>query len=191
MPRRRFRRPGPALIVALLALAVALGGTGYAAVSLPANSVGTEQLKNRAVTEQKVSLRSLRARDFAAGQIPPGPRGVQGQPGPRGPTGAAGPAGPPGSSGGGATVLWAEVAQDGTLEANQGVTGVSHGGSGDYQATVARDVSKCAVTATTNTFAAQPSMVTATVLDAQTVEVQTFDPTGSHADQDFSLAIFC
>ena len=46
---RLRRRPSPALVVACLALAVALGGTGYAAMVLPANSVGTKQLRNGAV----------------------------------------------------------------------------------------------------------------------------------------------
>jgi len=39
--------------VAYLALFVALGGTSYAAFSLPANSVGTRQLKNHSITPVK------------------------------------------------------------------------------------------------------------------------------------------
>ena len=33
--------PSPAMVVACLALTVALAGTSYAAIKLPANSVGT------------------------------------------------------------------------------------------------------------------------------------------------------
>jgi hypothetical protein len=40
--------------VAYLALFVALGGTSYAAISIPANSVGTRQLKNHSVTPIKL-----------------------------------------------------------------------------------------------------------------------------------------
>jgi hypothetical protein len=47
------RRPSPALVISLIALFVALGGTGYAALSLPKNSVGTKQLKKNAVTGSK------------------------------------------------------------------------------------------------------------------------------------------
>jgi hypothetical protein len=36
--------------LALFALFVALGGTSYAAIRLPANSVGNRQIKNRAVS---------------------------------------------------------------------------------------------------------------------------------------------
>jgi hypothetical protein len=52
----RLHRPAtsPALIVSLVALVVALGGTSYAAFTLPRNSVGTKQLKNRAVTTKKI-----------------------------------------------------------------------------------------------------------------------------------------
>jgi hypothetical protein len=47
------------MVVALVALFVALSGTSYAAMKLPRNSVGTAQLKNRAVTGKKVRADSL------------------------------------------------------------------------------------------------------------------------------------
>ena len=53
------RLPSPAMVVACIALAVALGGTSYAAIRLPANSVGTTQLKRGAVTAVKVRGNSL------------------------------------------------------------------------------------------------------------------------------------
>ena len=37
-------RPTPATVIASIALLVALAGTGYAAITLPSNSVGTAQL---------------------------------------------------------------------------------------------------------------------------------------------------
>jgi hypothetical protein len=40
--RFRLRRPSPALVVSIIALVVATTGTGYAALSLPKNSVGTK-----------------------------------------------------------------------------------------------------------------------------------------------------
>jgi len=54
MQKRRFA-PSPAMVVALIALFVALGGTSYAALTLPKNSVGTKQLKDGAVTAAKIS----------------------------------------------------------------------------------------------------------------------------------------
>jgi Collagen triple helix repeat (20 copies) len=108
------------MVVACTALLVALGGVGYAAVAIPANSVGTQQLRQNAVVSSKVRDRSLRAIDFAEGQLPssvegavgpqgppglpgpPGSAGVTGAPGlagPQGPVGPPGPAGPSGSQG--------------------------------------------------------------------------------------------
>jgi hypothetical protein len=55
----RLSRPSPALIVAIIALIISMGGTGYAAFTLPRNSVGTRQLKNGAVTAAKVKRHSL------------------------------------------------------------------------------------------------------------------------------------
>jgi hypothetical protein len=57
MSRNRLRRlrPSPAMVVAIIALVTALAGTGYAAFSLPRNSVGPRQIKNRAVGLVKIS----------------------------------------------------------------------------------------------------------------------------------------
>src|SRR3954463_11768089 len=41
-------------VVAYVALFVALGGTSYAALKLPANSVGTKQIKNHSITPIKL-----------------------------------------------------------------------------------------------------------------------------------------
>lgn len=60
MQRIRSRRlPSPAIVVASVALLISLGGTSYAAVVLPANSVGTKQLKRGAVSGSKVKPDTL------------------------------------------------------------------------------------------------------------------------------------
>jgi hypothetical protein len=61
MPRRL---PSPALVVAGLALAVALGGTTYAASALPRNSVGTQQLKAGSVSAVKLAKGSVTSRQI-------------------------------------------------------------------------------------------------------------------------------
>ena len=81
--------PSPAMAVACLALLVALGGVGYAAVKLPANSVGSAQLKNDAVTGLKVKNGTLLAADFKRGQVV-GKTGTKGDPGLKGDTGPKG-----------------------------------------------------------------------------------------------------
>ncbi len=57
---RRIKTPSPAMVVAMVALVIALGGAGYAAVSLPRNSVGTNQLKNFAVTPLKIKNNAIK-----------------------------------------------------------------------------------------------------------------------------------
>lgn len=101
-----IRRPSPAMAVALLALMVALGGTGYAASTISGRDIkngsirsadlGRGQVKRadiakRAVTSAKVRNGTLKGKDFKAGQLPAGPQGPKGDPGPPGPS--TGPAG--------------------------------------------------------------------------------------------------
>ena len=94
----RMKLPSPAMIVAMAALIVALGGTSYAATKLAKNSVGEKQIKKNAVTATKIKAnsvtstkvkdRSLQAKDFKANSLPKGPRGATGPTGP-----STGPAG--------------------------------------------------------------------------------------------------
>ena len=107
---RRIRRlaPSPAMVVACLALAVGLAGTGYAVTRLPRNSVTTVQVKDF----------SLLARDFKRGQLP---AGKQGPPGPAGPAGPAG-----------AGAKWALVGPSGAIIAQSGGISARHVGDGYY-----------------------------------------------------------
>jgi hypothetical protein len=92
--------------IAYVALFIALSGSAYAATSLPANSVGTKQLKNNAVTGPKVKNGSLLKVDFKSGQLLPGAKGDKGDSGPQGLQGLQGlqgekgDKGDPGSGGG-------------------------------------------------------------------------------------------
>jgi hypothetical protein len=76
-------------VMSTLAVFVVLGGGAYAATKLPKNSVGTAQIKNKAVTKAKL----------AKGVAVKGAKGDTGAPGPKGDTGAQGPAGANGSPG--------------------------------------------------------------------------------------------
>jgi hypothetical protein len=71
VPHLRLRRPSAAMVVACIALTVALAPASYATVSLllPADSVGTTQLKMDAVTSNKVRDFSLRRWDFKKGDL--------------------------------------------------------------------------------------------------------------------------
>ena len=81
--KRIFGGTSYANVTATIALIVALGGTSYAAIKLPKNSVTSATVKDR----------SLLKKDFKTGQLPAGKTGKQGPPGPAGGAGAAGGAG--------------------------------------------------------------------------------------------------
>jgi hypothetical protein len=55
--------------LAAVALFVALGGTGYAAVTLPRNSVGTRQLRHGAVTLHKIKRGTLGQRILFTAEV--------------------------------------------------------------------------------------------------------------------------
>src|SRR5437899_6214048 len=75
MLSRLRSRVNHATVVAYLALFIALGGVGYAAATLPANSVGTRQLKNGAVTKRKLANGAVTTRKLARGfSAPPSGR---------------------------------------------------------------------------------------------------------------------
>jgi hypothetical protein len=84
--------------IAYLALAMAMGGTSYAATDLARDSVGSVQIRRNAVRSPEVKDGTLKARDFAAGELPAGPAGPEGPAGPQGPAGPAGPQGPAGDT---------------------------------------------------------------------------------------------
>ncbi len=83
----RLPRLTYANVVATLALFLALGGAAYAATQLPADSVGTRQLRAGAVTAGKLS-KGVQARLAKTGKQ--GPRGAEGPAGPEGRPGAEG-----------------------------------------------------------------------------------------------------
>jgi hypothetical protein len=77
------------MIVAVIGLIVAMGGTSYAAIKLPRNSVGPRQIRAGAVGSSEVRDRALGVRDLSR-QARAALRGAQGPPGPPGPAGGAG-----------------------------------------------------------------------------------------------------
>jgi hypothetical protein len=181
--------------IAYAALFIALGGTSYAAVTLPARSVGNTQLKSNAVTSSKVKNRSLRAVDFATGQLP---RGAQG------PAGAAGPAGPPGPAGASGSALWAVIRADGTTVRSSGVVSSARTNAGEFTVRFNRDVKGCAQIVSLGGWSIGgevnrpgPGEAQATVLDfgtavsVETVTVYTRNSDGTNSDKGFHLAVFC
>jgi hypothetical protein len=102
------RRPSPAMVVALLTLFVALGGSSYAAAQklLPKDSVGSAQVVNASLQKVDLSPRAVASlRGLRGPRGPQGAAGLRGATGPQGPkgdtgaTGSQGPTGPQGATG--------------------------------------------------------------------------------------------
>ena len=185
---KRITLPSPALVISMIALFVALGGTGYAAVKIARNSVTSIHVKDRA----------LLAKDFRLGQLPRGARGPVGPVGPAGPAGpagaagAAGPAGPAGPSG--AAKAYARVLAGGDVDdpRARGINdaGVSKPATGVY----CIDVEGGAINAIATIDAAGNGQVTTSVLlstcpSGKEVEVKTYDSAGAAADRAFYLLV--
>lgn len=78
-------------MIACLALLVALSGTSYAAIRLPANSVGSKQIKNSSIQRIDLGRKTIASlRGQRGPQGAEGAQGVQGAQGSQGATGAAG-----------------------------------------------------------------------------------------------------
>lgn len=91
-------RLSSAHVLAGFALFVALGGTSYAALKLPRNSVGAAQIRNDSVTSAKIKRGSVGVSDLSA-SARAATKGDTGTAGAKGDTGSAGPAGSQGSTG--------------------------------------------------------------------------------------------
>jgi hypothetical protein len=65
----RRLRPSPALVIACLALFMAMGGVGYAALKLKPNSVKTKNIKNGAVKEAKIADGAVSNKKIADGAV--------------------------------------------------------------------------------------------------------------------------
>ena len=118
------RRLSYANVVASLALFVALGGTGYAAIAITGKNVKDASLtgkdvRNSSLTTADVKNGSLLKQDFKAGQLPAGPAGAPGAPGAPGLPGQKGDPGEPG-----AARAYAFVASNGAVDESRskGVT---------------------------------------------------------------------
>lgn len=116
MRRLKLSLPSPAMMVAILALVVATGGSATAAVM-----ISGKQIKNSSVTGKDVKNKSLTKADIrGAVRGAPGPRGPQG---PSAPHGGQGPKGDPGVAG--SAAAYGTVSAAGALSNSKGIVSVT------------------------------------------------------------------
>ena len=178
-------------VTATLALFIALGGTSYAALTLPKNSVGATQIRKGAVRASElrtgaVSSRSIRTRTIRTSDLALSTRSALR--GAQGPTGPAGPAG---------TALRAIINSAGERVAGNADRATHAGGSNEYRVDFARELGGCVFSATLAAVqrggaVEQPPAGRVTVgVSGREVIVNTFDAAGGPSPVGFHLVGGC
>ena len=166
-------------VMATIAVVVALGGTSYAALSLPRDSVRARELAAGAVRGAEVKNGSLGAKELSARAR----RSLRGAAGATGPQGPAGPATPQ---------YFAVVSAGGErLAGNATQGGLS--GVGSYTVGFARSMAGCAATATLGTADGSTTAagrITVNIVNGS-VGVQTYAADGTAANLPFHLVAAC
>ena len=188
MGRRIRSKLTYANVTATLALFIALGGTGYAALQLPRDSVGPAQIRAGAVGSSElhsraVNSRVIRNKSIRLGDISTSARqALQGE---------QGPAGPPGLP------FHAAVSSGGVAAFGNARTVEHVSGTNEYRIDFGRNPTNCIFSATLAAVQAgpvleQPDAGRITVSrDLSRVIVHTFGAGGAAAEQPFHIAMGC
>lgn len=178
-------------VTSCVALFVALGGTGYAAIKLPRNSVGRAQIRSRSVGSSELRKGAVTSRAIRHGTIRTSDLSAKTRSSLRGTPGPPGPAGPAG------VTLRAAVPSGGTVAAGNAVRATHQGGTNVYTVDFGRTLTGCIPTATLAAVQSgptieQPAPGRITVqLSGSSVVVNTFGADGSPAEQPFDVIVAC
>ena len=133
--RLRMSKPTPALVVAVTALFISLGGTSYAVSQIGSNDIRDDSvrsvdvkdgtirsadIKDGSVRTSDVADGSLLRKDFRNGTVLDGAKGAKGDQGVPGIPGAPGAPGSPGAQGPAGAGRWVLINADGTIAAQSG-----------------------------------------------------------------------
>jgi hypothetical protein len=192
-------------VTAAIALFVALGGTGYAAVTLPSNSVGRAEIKTGGVGKSEIGANtvgsseirgsSITAPDIKSGAVGPSevrPNAIDSDELSDGGIGAAdlSDAAKTAVAAIDAVTFRAAAASDGTAPKGNAKS-ITRTGTGVYSVDLGTDVSACqSVASVTGTAAALATVApgaTSNVLTVSTFVV----PGGTATDEAFSLLVSC
>jgi hypothetical protein len=188
MGRRIRSKLSYANIAATAALFIALGGTGYAALTLPRDSVGAAQIRTRSVGPSELRSRAVNSRVIRNNSIRLNDISTVARDALHG---AQGPAGPPGMP------FRAAVSSGGVTALGNARTVDHVSGTNLYRIDFGRNPTNCIFSATLAAVQAgpvleQPEAGRITVSrDSTHVLVRTFGATGAAAEQPFHLAMAC
>ena len=194
MFRFASRHASYANVVASIALFVALGGTSYAALKLPRDSVGAEQIRKGAVDTAELHYRSITGDKLGTDVLRPrhvSPRlkryiesKVRG-----------GPQGPAGKD---AISEWAVLDGAGVMLRGTAMRVDHRRGANSYELEFARTVGECAVTASPTSlgtpeegFVYGPKSVVVDVSYGSKLRVSTFGADGRPSEESFNVIVAC
>jgi hypothetical protein len=202
-PRLRARLSF-ANVTAAIALFVALGGTSYAAIELPSNSVGRTQIKTGGVGKSEIGSNtvgsseirgsSITAPDIKTGAVGPSEvraNAIDSDELADGGIGAAdlSDAAKTAVAAMNGVTFRASAAADGTSQKGN-VKAIGHPGAGVYTVDTGSDVTACQTVVTANDAAASIATVEPGAT-ANLLTVHTFDNAGVATNKAFSLLIAC
>jgi hypothetical protein len=191
-------------VTAAIALFVALGGTSYAAIELPSNSVGRAQIKTSGVGKSEIGANtvgsseirgsSITAPDIKTGAVGPSevrPNAIDSDELADGGIGAAdlSDAAKTAVAALNAVTFRAAAAADGTAPKGN-AKAISRTGTGVYSVDLGTDVSGCQTVASPNSATAAIATVTPGAT-ANLLTVRTFDDAGTAADTAFTVLVGC
>src|SRR4051812_40965395 len=176
-------------ITATLALFIALGGTSYAALTLPRNSVGSAQIRKNAVGSSEIRSRAVGSSELRDRSINLNDLSSSVRTSLRGPQGPAGPAGPSGI-----TYPAAVTSGGGSVRGN--ASGAGHLGGNEYHVTFpSTTIHDCVYSATLAAVQNGPTLeqppaggiTVADDADPRGVLVKTYDAAGNPVEAPFHL----
>jgi hypothetical protein len=181
-------------VMATLALFIALGGTSYAALTLPKNSVGSKQIRKGAVGGSELRTGAVSSRSIKNQTIRTSDLSLATRASLRGAQGPPGLAGPPGPSG---VALRAIINSGGGRVAGNADRSTHAAGTNVYRIDFARDLTGCVFAATlaavqNGASIEQPPAGRVTLeVSGREVVVKTYDISGSAAPVGFHLLGAC
>lgn len=179
--KRRLRAPSPAMVVALIALFVSLGGSAYAVATIGSDDIINGSIRNRDFKDGTLRGQEAKREGFGGGAIKES-------------TLAQVPSA--GFAAFADGVRHAVISDVGATVRNRGVTSSAQTGPGQYQVVFDRDVRNCVYAATLGDESAAGAgngqiSVTSAAANVNGVRVVTRNSQGNNENRSFHLIVSC
>jgi hypothetical protein len=182
--KRRLRAPSPAMVVALIALFVSLGGSAYAVATIGSDDIINGSIRNRDFKDGTLRGQEAKRDGFGGGGIKE--QSLDTSKFKQVPSAAIADG----------VTRHAVISNVGATVRSRGTTSSGQTGTGDYQVIFDRDVRGCVYSATLgDESAAGPGngqiSVTSVANNVNGVRVRTRDSAGELANRSFHLIVSC